>query len=106
MANVTSVVLTFSCIEPGFDRDTQSSLKLAKVNAFLAKLGHAPLSCITPHLAGDKVSQVEIFGGAYGLLPNDDFLDLVKSIDWDYPAEVVLTMHTEMNPLIVWQPTA
>jgi hypothetical protein len=105
MSEITTVILTTSMLEPGFDKKEGNGQSLDRINALLDGYGKAPLVDLTPSLERDKVAYCLTFGGSYGSFPEADFLDLMESFRWDEPDEVILVLHREISFPMIWKPT-
>ena len=107
MSVVTSVILSVSCAEDGFDPEkTIDRDKIDKINAFLVANGKMPLAFLTPHMGCGKHPQTMTFGGGYNHFPEDGFLDFIRALDFEYPENVVLVMQPEEGETFVWSPGA
>lgn len=104
MSVVTSVLLTMSVVEDGFDPDIGDTSRLDEVQKWLAEHGKAPLGHLTPYMPGGKHPQSETFGGGYNHFPIDDFREYILNFGWVSPENVVLVMQPDHGETIVVRP--
>ena len=105
MSVVTSVILTMTAGEDGFDEEFNGgTTKLDALNETLADHGKMPLACLTDHMCRGKHPQTLTFGGGYNYFPTEAFTVAVQGIEWAYPENVVLIIQPEEGPTSVWRP--
>jgi hypothetical protein len=106
MSVITSVILTVSCVEDGFDLDAKDSTQIDRINGFIQAHGHSDLQFLTVHMCGEKHPQTFTFGGGYNLFPEEDFLEFLDTIQWQCPENTVVVLQPESGDTIVWRPSA
>ncbi len=105
MSVVTSVLLTVSCCEEGFsDEPGDPAPKLDRINQFLQQGRFAPLTCLTPHMSGNKHPQTYTYGAGYNHFVEELFTELIQSMNWSHPENVVFIMQPEEGETRVWRP--
>lgn len=105
MSVVTSILLTVSSTESGFDPEVNDIGKICRINNFIRSHGKSDLHFLTPHMCNGKHPQTLTHGGGYNNFPNDAFINFVAGIDWDDPENVVLVLQPEEGATIVWRPS-
>ena len=108
MRKKTSVLLTMSSFEIGFDTRFGAADDLAMINALLARHNNPPLAEMTWHMQRCRRPQTFTFGGGYCGFPADEFVVLVENFEWLYPQNVVLVLQPGLGSVMtrVWRPTA
>lgn len=104
MSVVTSVILSMSCTENGFDVEENDTIQIDRINGFIRDHGKSDLHFLTPHMRNGKDPQTFTFGGGYNNFPNDEFLEFIQAIQWEHPENVVLVLQPEQGDTIVWRP--
>lgn len=104
MSVVTSIILSVSASENGFDFDENETYQIDKINAFLRHRGKTDLHFLTPHMHNGKHPQTLTFGGGYNFFPEDDFLNFVSVMEWQSPENVILIIQPDQGRTLVWRP--
>ena len=101
---MTSIILTVSCAEDGFNVVANDCAQIDGINGVIRGYGYSDLNFLTAHMCDWKHPQTLTFGGGYNLFPDDDFLKYMDTIEWQCPANAVLVLQPEWGDTIVWRP--
>lgn len=106
MSRVTSIILTVSAAEPGFDVEDQEFFtdKIDEINSFIRSHDLRNLNFLTPSMRTGKDPQTMTFGGGYNHFPDKKFLEFIEKFEWTCPENVVLVLQPEDGRTIVWRP--
>ena len=109
MSVVTCVILSVSLSEGGCGFNDGDTAKIDNINSWIAANSNTttingPLWEISDHAGGSKRPQAFIFIGGLNHLREEEFVDFLRTIDWDEPEDVVLVMMPEQEATRVWRP--
>lgn len=74
-----------------------------RINAWLEGHGHGRLVSVGASYGGNKCPQVEVWGGAFNYLREDEFAAFVMGLPWEDPENVVLLINPEEGPTRIWR---
>jgi len=103
MSNLTSVLLSMFCEEPGFDINNGDSPMLDKLDDFFESFKVKPLERVGID-GGDRNTHILMFGGGYSQFPREDLIMYLDEIDWSDPGNVVLVTQELGKPAQIWRP--
>jgi hypothetical protein len=84
--------------------ETSVTPLISKVNEWLSEHAGGSLNQVDDGYGGNKASQVEVYGGAFNHLDEDDFAFFVMRLPWEYPEDTVLLINPEEGPARVFRP--
>lgn len=99
MSHVADIILT-TPIEDGGKKDGDSPnvdvlINYLRVEYHLEERPKSPLEKVDGHAGGDKAMQCDVFIGAINYLDINGFIEVFKSIKWEYPEDIQLLIKDE-----------
>lgn len=97
-----SVVTTITI--QAFNPSEEDQAAIVALNKWLADRNHPPLKRVDDHYAGIKAAEIDVYGGAYNCLGDEEFAKFFLAQEWFSEENTVLVLDPQEGRTWVCRP--